>query len=308
MTNIISLDLPSKGEPQVGQHVKHADSVLTTPSESKDAQTNVQGTVPESNTLHVSALAELTAGNGGEGMEMEQQNTSMGQPLGLVLGHLQSMLVSSPTVEPSLPVDVDNDARNSQQSHNTGEILSSFLEDQLTETTEIEPTPVQGAPSEYDQRPNNIDSQLSSSIDNFLESISLPIMQPLLDRGPTTPMTQSIRATDISTHINPTPSTSKRQSSRLAQKAATNLGKDAIQIAQELLVKKLGDLSGEEQQHNTDDFEFYARHFERPLDKSKMEAIQVLIEQGIKTHMKGNNRKSAKVAPSLTASSSNGKC
>jgi hypothetical protein len=34
----------------------------------------------------------------------------------------------------------------------------------------------------------------------------------------------------------------------------------------------------------------------------------VLIEQGIKTHMKGNNRKSAKVAPSLTASSSNGKC
>jgi hypothetical protein len=218
------------------------------------------------------------------------------------------MLVSSPTVEPSLPVDVDNDARNSQQSHNTGEILSSFLEDQLTETTEIEPTPVQGAPSEYDQRPNNIDSQLSSSIDNFLESISLPIMQPLLDGGPTTPMTQSIRATDISTHINPTPSTSKRQSSRLAQKAATNSGKDAIQIAQELLVKKLGDLSGEEQQHNTDDFEFYAQHFERPLDKSKMEAIQVLIEQGTKTHMKENNRKSTKVAPGLTASSSNGKC
>jgi hypothetical protein len=183
MTNVISLDLPSKGEPQVWQHVKHADSVLTTPSESKDAQTNVQGTVPESNTLPVSALAELTTGNGGEGMEMEQQNTSMGQTLGLVLGHLQSMLVSSPTVEPSLPVDVGNDARNSQQSHNTGEILSSFLEDQLTETTEIEPTPVQGAPSKYEQRPNNIDSQLSSSIDNFLESISLPIMQPLLDRG-----------------------------------------------------------------------------------------------------------------------------
>ena len=87
---------------------------------------------------------------------------------------------------------------------------------------------------------NNIDRHLPSPIDNFVESISLPIIQPLLDGGSTTPMTHSTRATDLSLHVNPTPNSSKRQSSRLAQKAASNSGKDAIQIVQELLVNSWG--------------------------------------------------------------------
>lgn len=126
-------------------------------------------------------------------------------------------------------------------------------------------------------------------------------MQPLLEGGAPTPLTHLAREDDANRHINPTPASSKRHSSRLAQKAASNVGKDAIQVAQDLLVKKLGDLSGEEQQQNPDDFEFYAQHIERPIDKSKMEAIKVLIEQGSNKQKKGLNYKKATVAPSLVA-------
>lgn len=116
-----------------------------------------------------------------------------------------------------------------------------------------------------------------------------------------TPMTNSTRATMSNQHINPTPSANKRHSSRLAQKAEANSGKDAIKIAQDLLVKKLGELSGSVEQQSPDEFDFYAQHFHRPIDKPKTEAIKVLIEEGIKQHKKGNNRKSATVAPGLVA-------
>ena len=70
------------------------------------------------------------------------------------------------------------------------------------------------------------------SIDNFIESISRPLPQPLLEVHNTAPMLHQIPL------VTPPPSSSKRQSSRLAKKAANNVGKGAIQIAQELLVKK----------------------------------------------------------------------
>ena len=89
--------------------------------------------------------------------------------------------------------------------------------------------------------------------------------------------------------VTPPPSSSKRQSSRLAKKAANNVGKGAIQIAQELLVKKLGDLSGMEKDPINDEFEFYALHFERPMEKNTMEAIQGLIEQVNTSQKKGHN-------------------
>ena len=97
-----------------------------------------------------------------------------------------------------------------------------------------------------------------------------------------TPMTNSTRAIVPNQHINPTPSANKRYSSRLAQKTEANSGKDAIQIAQDLLVKKLGELSGSVVQQSSDEFNLYAQHFNRPIDKSKTEAIKVLIEEGIK--------------------------
>jgi ABC-type Fe2+-enterobactin transport system substrate-binding protein len=77
------------------------------------------------------------------------------------------------------------------------------------------------------------------------------------------------------------------------------VGKDTIQIAQDLLIQKLGELSGEEtnQDEADSDFDLYAQHFERPIDKSKMEAITVLIEEGNKKQKKSsaNKRMTAQV-------------
>lgn len=74
-----------------------------------------------------------------------------------------------------------------------------------------------------------------------------------------------------------------------------NIGKDTIQIAQDLLVRKLGELSGvdnntnnplDQDDQDNPDFDFYAQHFERPIQKAKMEAIQVVIEEGFKNMKK----------------------
>jgi hypothetical protein len=70
------------------------------------------------------------------------------------------------------------------------------------------------------------------------------------------------------------------KSNRLAKKAKTTEGKGAIQVVEELLVKKLGDLSPPTTQEEADQFEFYAQHFEHPLTKEKMDALMVLIEVG----------------------------
>jgi len=74
---------------------------------------------------------------------------------------------------------------------------------------------------------------------------------------------------------------------RLAQKAVANSGKGAIEIAQDLLVRKLGDLGGTDNAVSNKDpitedfFDYYAQHFARPiLEKTTMGAIQNLIEQG----------------------------
>jgi hypothetical protein len=48
---------------------------------------------------------------------------------------------------------------------------------------------------------------------------------------------------------------------------------------------------GEETNQDEADFDFYAQHFERPIDKTKMEAIQMLIEQGNRKTKKSTNRK-----------------
>ena len=74
--------------------------------------------------------------------------------------------------------------------------------------------------------------------------------------------------------------TPQRKSIRLANKSKTKQGKGAIQVAEELLVKKLGDLSPPTTQDEVDQFDFYAQHLERPLTKANMDAITVLIEVG----------------------------
>jgi hypothetical protein len=131
-------------------------------------------------------------------------------------------------------------------------------------------------------------------LENFIESISLPVPQPLLQLeldalAANTPTTSNTRSR---MHIS-TPCSSQRKSTRLAKKKAEmNAGKDAIQIAQDLLVKKLGEtptVEAEPQQIATD-FDFYAQHFERPINKPRMEAIKQLIEHGTKKQKKMNTR------------------
>ena len=55
----------------------------------------------------------------------------------------------------------------------------------------------------------------------------------------------------------------------------------AIEIAQDLLVKKLGELAhidNTDTVPNPDDFDLYAQHFARPVEKTTMDAIQDLIK------------------------------
>ena len=74
--------------------------------------------------------------------------------------------------------------------------------------------------------------------------------------------------------------TPQRKSIRLAEKSKTTQVKGAIQVAKELLIKKLEDLSPLATQEETDQFEFFAQHLERPLTKAKIDALTVLIEVG----------------------------
>ena len=139
------------------------------------------------------------------------------------------------------------------------------------------------------------DNQQLAPIDAFLESISKPLPQPLLTQRPR----QNLIKNGASPPI-------KRQSSRLAQKAIANSGKGTIEIAQDLLIKKLGDLAGTD---NTgankpplpDKFDLYAQHFARPIEKTMMDAIQDLIEHGALIQKKSGNQGEAAVAPGLVA-------
>lgn len=160
--------------------------------------------------------------------------------------------------------------------------------------------------STQEQTINN--DPLAAPIDNFIESISVPILQPLLQRDNPSPGSHLASTSNIVRHNSPPPSSAQRKSTRLAQKAVTNMGKNAIKIAQDLLISKLGDLSGEENRQiseennqNSADLDFYTQHFEKPIDKTKMEAFKVLIEEDAKKEKKGSFQKKATVAPGLEA-------
>ena len=84
-------------------------------------------------------------------------------------------------------------------------------------------------------------------------------------------------------------SSPQHKSSRLANKAKSKFGKGTIQVAQELLVKKLGDLSPKLEPSAADQFEQFAQHFVRPLTKENMEALegqQLKKKRATKTHSK----------------------
>jgi hypothetical protein len=137
-------------------------------------------------------------------------------------------------------------------------------------------------------------TQQQTPIDAFLDSITKPLPQPLITQRP--------RQYAINQGSDPP---AKRHSSRLAQKAITNSGKGAIEIAQELLVKKLGDLAGANSAGTSssipDEVDLYAQHFARPIEKTKMDAIQDLIEHGAAIKVKRGNQGEDAVAPGLMA-------
>lgn len=141
------------------------------------------------------------------------------------------------------------------------------------------------------------DQQQHSEIETFLSSISTKPTSPILSHRP-----RQIHEAQENTP------TSTRQSIRLAQKAAANASKGTVEIAHDLLVKKLGPLAGGQTNDNqtniqsisSDGVNLYVQHFTQPLDKVAMGAIQDLIEQGGMIQMQ-DNQEGAFAAPVLTA-------
>jgi hypothetical protein len=122
------------------------------------------------------------------------------------------------------------------------------------------------------------------SIDGFIASISKSVPAPLIPQVPEAIAEEEPNDIEMGNTSEPPPRrsgfTPQRKSIRLAKKSETTQGKGAIQVAEELLVKKLGDLSPPRTQEEAVQFEFYAQHFERPLTKVKMDALSALIEAG----------------------------
>jgi hypothetical protein len=87
------------------------------------------------------------------------------------------------------------------------------------------------------------------------------------------------------------PVTNKRQSSCLTAKAQSRIGKNTLQIAQDLLVKKLGELSPVKQNFKGPDIESFSQFFDRPINKEKMETFQVLVDHGGKKPNNGGHPK-----------------
>ena len=83
-------------------------------------------------------------------------------------------------------------------------------------------------------------------------------------------------------------------------------GRGAVEIAQDLLSRKLGGLgstvgNGSVNNANTDDFDLYAQHFARSVEKITMEAIQDLIEHGAMVKKMEGAQKGVAETPGLVA-------
>jgi hypothetical protein len=176
--------------------------------------------------------------------------------LGTVIGHLQNILVC-----PSSHIESYDGSATVVQP--TSPSHASLVQNTITQLEH----------PEHPEQDNNIPvNQQLGPIDMFLDSISKPLPQPLITQRPR----QNVNSQE------PEPPF-KRHSTRLAQKASANSGKGPIEIAQELLAKKLGNLAANNNIGATpipDEFDLYTQHFARPIEKIKMDAIQDLIEHG----------------------------
>jgi uncharacterized protein YeaO (DUF488 family) len=69
-----------------------------------------------------------------------------------------------------------------------------------------------------------------------------------------------------------------------------------MQLAQDLLIKKLGDLAPATETTIQANFNSFAQHFDQPLDNSKMEALTTLAEMST-----GRKKVSAAAASAMGA-------
>ncbi|KAG2573763.1 hypothetical protein PVAP13_7KG275755, partial [Panicum virgatum] len=83
-------------------------------------------------------------------------------------------------------------------------------------------------------------------------------------------------------HISTETPTAQRKSTRLADKAKLNPVKGSLNLAQRVLINKLGELSPNLKQKANVDFNYVVRHFQQPVTKKMMDALTVLVEQGNK--------------------------
>ncbi|CAD6339926.1 unnamed protein product [Miscanthus lutarioriparius] len=108
-------------------------------------------------------------------------------------------------------------------------------------------------PSESTEREAQLrsaDIQGSDPMDEFSENITHHLEQPLL---PTPSIVFEPEQLDMATDIDYT----QRKGSRLADKAKTIVGKDSMKLAQELLSKKLGELTTEQPSSNEANFDIF---------------------------------------------------
>lgn len=132
-------------------------------------------------------------------------------------------------------------------------------------------------------------------MESFINSIAQPLEQPLLPN----PVQDNIQVEGGEfEHLEAT----ERRSTRLADKAKSRVGKDTMQIAQDLLMKKFGELDAQQDEgseSNCGICENFSQHLPKPLTKPAMEVIGVLIEHGAKLEKKAavkNKRAASKMA------------
>jgi len=194
--------------------------------------------------------------------------------------------------ESSLPVSrIGEDAvRINLPCHNSVNTLASDFLSHGAEQEEPITSPV-GSSGRTNASVTGISHQFSAQVartlaSNFLthnsaqeESIAPPVDSPG-EAGP------SVRTNSLQPFA-------QRASSRLANKAKNRTGKGALQIAEDLLVKKLNSLSPNKNLTELDVVEQLSQHFDRPLTKGKAEAIETLSNHG--KQGKTANKKKKKV-------------
>jgi len=159
----------------------------------------------------------------------------------------------------------------------------------VQQVSEIENNLINGAVVSTSPEDNEI-----NDLTSFINYISCAPPVPVLHTPPRvnnlqTHDEQSSRVQHISTE---TP-LAQRKSTRLADKAKLNPVKGSLNLAQRVLLNKLGELSPKLKQKANMDFNSVVQHFQQPVTKMTMDALTVLVEQG----NKAVSKKKSKVAP-----------